>query len=195
MVESFITTRNSYHVRARAVPSLWRGSPNNATVVKLLSKLSKFMRGLATSTTAQRRFVGLAWAGSPLVELTLKLAGLDRTVQLIEQLTDLRRGGPRGRRGPAINLAEGTRLVGLAFRAQPLLRGGCLERSLVQYGLHRLEQAGGCLARKLRGAVTGVPRCHHAYPEQALLDRRDAVDGLAFEEHVLHAQAPFVDQV
>jgi hypothetical protein len=122
-----------------------------ATLVMLLHKLSKFMRRVAHSSSEERRFTALAWAAGPFVELTLKIAGLERTVRLIEQLTDHGGGGGRGVGDGATDIAEGDKLVRLAYRAQPLLRGGCLERSLVQYALHRLD-------RRAARLVVGVRR-------------------------------------
>ncbi len=106
----------------------------------LLHKLSKFMSRVASSSGEQRRFAALAWAAGPWVELSLKLKGLEPTVRLIEQLTHRAHGLGRGASNRSPDITEGERLVRLAYRAQPLLRGGCLERSLVQYALHLLDR-------------------------------------------------------
>jgi hypothetical protein len=77
------------------------------------------------------------WAASagllaPLVEASLALGGLDRTLRWIERL-------PRGAPGVVpLTVAASARAVGRAYRLQPWLRGRCLARALVQHTLHRL---------------------------------------------------------
>jgi len=80
------------------------------------------------------RFTAAAWLTAPLVELSLARFGVRRTLRWIETLSKRRRP-PRGQ---PISVQSGARAVHRAYRLH-LLRGQCLPRSLVQYGLHRAE--------------------------------------------------------
>jgi len=94
------------------------------------------------------RFAGLAWLGAPLIEVMLRAAGLRQTLSWIEGATP----PPHGRRRSALDIDEAGGLVERAFDLHPLLRGKCLERSLVQYALHRID---GTPARFVIGVARG----------------------------------------
>jgi len=80
------------------------------------------------------RFGVAAWLSAPLVELSLKRFGVRRTLRWVEAISSRRRPP----RGEPISVHSGARAVNRAYRLH-FLRGQCLPRSLVQYGLHRVE--------------------------------------------------------
>ncbi|MEZ4441083.1 MAG: lasso peptide biosynthesis B2 protein [Polyangiaceae bacterium] len=79
------------------------------------------------------RFGAMAWALAPVVELSLRSSGLKRTMDRIERLPM-----PSAPRAWAVEGALAERLVAWAFRLHVGLRGLCLERSLVEWAVHRL---------------------------------------------------------
>jgi len=84
----------------------------------------------------ERRFALQAWLVAPLAAVGLRLGGLQPVLDLIDGLPNDPRDRKHGEaREPSPPEAE--HLVRMAFRLHPLLRGGCLERSVVQYLLHR----------------------------------------------------------
>lgn len=100
----------------------------------------------------------MAWVVAPAVELSLRVAGLKRTLGWLERATP-----ETLRRAAALEVDEAERVVGWAFRAHLLLRGACLERSLVQYAIHRLD---GTPARFVIGvARDGEAIAGHAWIE------------------------------
>lgn len=80
------------------------------------------------------RFGVAAWLSAPFVELALARWGVRRTLRWVEMLSKRRRPP----RGEPISVESGARAVHRAYRFH-FLRGQCLPRSVVQYGLHRAE--------------------------------------------------------
>jgi Transglutaminase-like superfamily len=80
------------------------------------------------------RFGAAAWVLAPVVEASLALTGLDKTLSMLERLPvrDERREG-------ALAADEAQVIVSRAFRAHVGLRGLCLEKALVQWAVHRLD--------------------------------------------------------
>ncbi len=99
----------------------------------------------------------LAMVLAPSVELSLATAGLRCTVSLLDALPRLPRSQESGR------AASPRAAVELAFACQPLLRGLCLERALVEYGVRRM---GGLPAR----LVVGVRRGGHGVEAHAWVE-------------------------
>jgi hypothetical protein len=130
-----------------------------------LAALFQTPRRLWAAPPEVRRFVLRAWGAAPLVEASLGLLGLAKTLRWVEWL-------PTGaKREGAVDVAAGERLVGAAYRAH-LLRGACLPRSLTQYLLHRRD---GLAARFVVGVRSDAPGVRaHAWvesPESPAPDR------------------------
>ena len=100
------------------------------------------------------RLMARAWIMAPIVRLSLGTLGFESTLASLELLAGHAPRFRAGDLGTMPSVVEGERLVRLAFRAHPLLRGRCLERALVQYGLHRLD-------RTPARFVIGVSRGRH----------------------------------
>jgi len=98
----------------------------------LFSHLGALGRAVALRPEA-RDFAARAWLGAPVVELSLAVAGLRRTLGWIEAFPVS--AEPRHE---AVSVKEGERLVRGAYKAH-IFGGRCLSRSLVQYLLHRRD--------------------------------------------------------
>lgn len=101
------------------------------------------------------------------MELSLKVAGLRRTLRAVERLAG-------GASTQPVTHDDAERLVGWAFRAHPLLTGRCLSRALLQYAMHRAD---GVAARLVVGVRRDEPEslAAHAWVE--------ALDATAKSEH------------
>lgn len=116
------------------------------------------LRALLLSPTeagAEARWgLALAWLSAPVVEASLRVWGLSATLDWVERAAGLcvRARGAR-LEGEGDALGSSRKLVAAAYRAH-VVRGLCLPRSVVQYGL--------MLARGERDArlVVGVRRDH-----------------------------------
>lgn len=120
--------------------------------------LSRAVAGLRESRPRELWFAAKAWFLALPVELSLHTLGLRRTIRWIEAIPT-----PRQPRPDAVGVATGEKLVGRAYRLH-LLRGQCLPRSLVQYGLHRQEGTG---ARFIIGVRRTDGLAAHAWVEPA----------------------------
>ncbi len=98
------------------------------------------VRRLLAAGPETRRFVAEAWLGAPLVELSVALLGLRRTLSWIEAAAPR----PRGR---SVGVEEGEGIVNAVYRAH-FVDGRCLPQSLLQYWLHRRD---GTRARFVMG--------------------------------------------
>jgi hypothetical protein len=97
-------------------------------VYRILRKLRQKVDDMSPS---ERRFAATAAVCAPFVEVSLRTAGLARTLAWIEVLTDHRPRSPE-----AMDPERAASIVDSVYRLQPL-RGRCLPRALLQYGLQR----------------------------------------------------------
>ncbi len=128
------------------------------------SRLFALLATASQTRPRQWRYMARAWLAAPSLELSMRTAGVKRTLGWIEQL-------PLAADGPSpherIDVAEASRLVRWACKLQPLARNACLTQSLVQYALHRRD---GVAAR----FVIGV---RHVAPEGSATERSTAEAG------------------
>lgn len=111
------------------------------------SRISNLLAALARTRRRHWRFMARAWLVAPSIELSMRAAGVKRTLAWLDQLPQ--RQPHDGR----VGIDEAAQLVRWACKLQPLTRNACLTQSLVQYALHRRD---GVSAR----FVIGVR--HHA---------------------------------
>jgi hypothetical protein len=88
--------------------------------------------GRTRSPAGAFRLVVTALAVAPPLTYALRRHGLERTLRRLDRL------GQASWWLRDVDPAAAARAAGWAFRALPGLRGRCLERSLVQYALHRI---------------------------------------------------------
>ncbi|MBI4703702.1 MAG: lasso peptide biosynthesis B2 protein [Deltaproteobacteria bacterium] len=133
----------------------------------------EILRKIAALRPAERRFAAAAWLLAPAVEISLAALGLRRTLAWIERF------GPRSPWGATgIGAHDGAGLVDRAYRLH-LLRGRCLPRALVQYGLHRRD---GRPVRFVVGVKRGAAACpapHEPLPIEAHAWVEDVAPGAA----------------
>lgn len=99
--------------------------------------LRRFKEKLADLAAHERRFALAALVCAPFVEISLRTLGLQRTLAWIEQITaDPNETTPLARIPPERAAA----IIDAVYRLQPL-RGQCLPRALLQYGLQRRHGA------------------------------------------------------
>ena len=99
----------------------------------LWSRIAKVASAAIALRPEERHFAILSWFGAPLVELSLGLGGLERTLRWVEA------SSPMGRRrvsAASVSIEQGAWLVQQVYRIH-VLRGACLPQSLLQYWLHR----------------------------------------------------------
>lgn len=94
--------------------------------------LSKFMTKWRALKPEERHFAALAWVAAPLVELSLWTIGMKHTVGLVERCT----GSGADEAARVTDVGRARALVDGVYRRH-LVRGECLPRSIVQYGLQR----------------------------------------------------------
>jgi hypothetical protein len=114
----------------------------------LRPKPSKFMTQGSNAAWRDGCLAVLAWLAVPAVEKSLRVRGVEATARSVERLAEVaaRAGGHR-----QLDPVACERAVHRAYRAHPWYPGGCLPRSLVEYGLRRASGAHAEL-------VIGVPR-------------------------------------
>ncbi len=100
--------------------------------------LEKFISKLDTLQADERKFALAACACAPVVEVALRTLGLSRTLDWVERLTPPRRHARAGVRHAHFGIApeRAASIIDSVYRLQPL-RGRCLPRALLQYGLQR----------------------------------------------------------
>ena len=143
-----------------------------------VSRAIQLARDLGTLDRHEWRFLGEAWALAPVVAVCLKVGGLKQTVALIDRLGSWPARRKRTRqRDP--DPGEAARLVQLAFRMHLLLHGSCLQRSLVQYLLHRLRRTPARLVVGVRREGTSLKPglAAHAWVEPVDAEMSDRPDG------------------
>ena len=118
--------------------------------------LRKFKEKFIVLQPAERTFVGAAWLFAPVVELSVRQLGLKRTLRWIEALPQ----APA--RHTCIPTERARSLIDLAY-AGHRLSGKCLERSVLQYGLQRAEDA---------RFVLGVRNDRETFEAHAWVERR-----------------------
>lgn len=136
------------------------------------------MHKAAATSAAERQFALRACFWAPVVEASLTIGGLQRTLRWVQRL-------PRRTTAPDLSIAAGERMVGWAFRAQPWLPGKCLSRALVQYGLHRRD---GTAARFVVGVRHGTKQNG---AQQRSLDAHAWVEAIASEQDGTAPVAPY----
>jgi hypothetical protein len=112
---------NGYHV-----------APAKRTPMSRLPAIFRAARSVEALRPDARRFAAKAWLGAPVVEASLRLLGLRRTLGWIEAL-------PEGVGGTAtVDVVEGERLVQAVYRWH-LVTGECLPQALLQHLVHHLD--------------------------------------------------------
>lgn len=101
----------------------------------MLRTLRKFKRKVLDLSVEERRLAAAAVVCAPVVEVTLRTAGLRRTLDWIEWVSAATRRG-----GPTMAPARAEQIINGVYRLQPWL-GKCLPRALLQYGLQRQRGA------------------------------------------------------
>lgn len=89
-----------------------------------------------TLSFPRARLALAAFALAPAITLSLRKDGLDKTLRRLERVP----AWPPWKLEVDHRATE--HAAGLAFRALPILGGKCLERSLLQFALHRLTGRG-----------------------------------------------------
>ncbi len=103
------------------------------------STLRKFKEKVASLSPEERRFATSAMVAAPIVEVCLRVAGLKRTLALVERWIP-EDDSPRSGEREVIAPERAAALIDAVYRLQPL-RGRCLPRALLQYGLQRRRGA------------------------------------------------------
>jgi hypothetical protein len=99
---------------------------------------------------AERRFAVAAWLAAPAVEMSLRAAGLRRTLGWIEALSRAPELSHTAE-APLVSVERAAELVDQIYRVH-VVRGSCLPRGLLQYWLLRRS---GVAARFVVGARHG----------------------------------------
>lgn len=162
---------------AESPPSVDRGRSTAADRTRAWQELRAApVRGAA--------FLARAWAAIPIVEVSLRVLGYQRTLGWIERV-------PSGRSGGKTSLILGERLVAAAYRAHPT-RGDCLPRSLVQYLLHRRDGTGARFVIGVRRPGRDVPLAAND-PGGARIEAHAWVEGAAGAPEAAQSFAPIFD--
>jgi hypothetical protein len=140
--------------------------------------LLRAARRLAAIRPEARRFAVRAWLAAPVIRGSLALVGLRSTLRWVESLP-----AKQANDGSLVGVDEGRTLVQGAFRAH-VVGGACLERSLVQYLLHRRDGLPVRLVLGVKPPTEGELDAHawveaHASPPPA--EGRDFVPLLVSE--------------
>jgi hypothetical protein len=120
----------------------------------------QFIEKLRVLPRAERRFAARAWLLAPLVEGSLTTLGMQRTLRVLEALFQVAPAPDpdmpaAGRAGQLVDAAYGCHL----------LRGACLPRALIQYGLMR---RGGHHVRFVIGVNNDAGFRAHAWVESTI---------------------------
>ena len=110
------------------------------------TRITTLLAAVAGTRRRQWRFMARAWLVAPSIELSMRAAGVERTLAWLDQLPQ------RPARDGRVDIDEAARLVRWACKMQPLTRNACLTQSLVQYALHRRD---GVSARFVIGVRIG----------------------------------------
>lgn len=106
--------------------------------------LRRFKEKLVNLRADERRFAAAALVCAPFVEMSLRTFGLRRTLDWVEQITaDARLDetvSSSGISADRISPERAAAIIDAVYRLQPL-RGQCLPRALLQYGLQRRRGA------------------------------------------------------
>ena len=106
--------------------------PNPQTMPARPRTLS-LLAAVARTRARHWHFMARAWLVAPSIEVSMRAAGIKRTLGWLDQLP------PRRHTQRRVDVCEGAQLVRWACKLQPLARNACLTQSLVQYALHRRD--------------------------------------------------------
>lgn len=141
-------------------------------------RLAEIARRFIGLSSRQRRFLAAAWVGAPVVELSLRLAGLGATLRWVDRLPTT------GRAVGAVDPNEGEFLVRAAWKAHLIPARRCLHRSVLQYLVHRWQGTPARFVVGVRHGAEGELEAH-AWVESPGGDRGDR----CFEP-ILEAEQP-----
>ena len=141
------------HAPAKVILVWQEGRRESDTAMLVCSRISNFVRTVVRIRPEERSFALASWLRAPLVELSLRVRGLDATLAWIEAATPPRACAPAG---PFVSVGRGAWLVSQVYRAH-FLRGACLPRSLLQYWLHRRDGTEARFVVGVRRATAGCP--------------------------------------